>query len=78
MIYWYYMYYHLNLIQKIILLVGFCSIVYATIVMIKTSIFLIQWHKEKKKQQIFTKDKKIRKEVKQYLEEIRLQKEKEK
>jgi hypothetical protein len=37
---------------------------------------MIQWHKEKKKQQIFTKDKKIRKEVKQYLEEIRLEKEK--
>ena len=77
MIYFYYMYYQLNLVQKIILLVAFCSIVYALIVIIKASIFMIQWHKERKEQQIPTKNKKIRKEIQKLLEELRLEKNKE-
>ena len=75
MIYFYYMYYQLNLISKIILIFGLCSMIILIIQMIRVSIFLIQCKKQDKKQGIQT-SKKIRKEVKKYLEEIRLEKEK--
>jgi hypothetical protein len=48
MIYWYYMYYHLNLAQKIIMIIAICSFIVAIIVTIKGIILINQCNKTNK------------------------------
>jgi len=48
MIYWYYMYYQLNLAQKIIMIIAICSFIAAIIVTIKGIILLNQCNKRYK------------------------------
>jgi len=45
MIYFYYMYYQLNLAQKIIIIIAICSFIIAIIVIIKGIILIIQCKK---------------------------------
>jgi len=58
MIYWYYMYYQLNLAQKIIIIIAICSIIVAIIVAIKGIILMREINIRNKNNNPFTPIKK--------------------